>query len=263
MTYAAALADLDEAGGLIARARAAIAALEAPAAAPAPIAPAEAQPAPAPRAAAQAGLSNPEAFYASIRASDAVFGGTLTGDQFAGCEEDLARGAGRLPLAWMAYCLATDYHESNHTMQPIHELGGAKYLAKYDTGRLAAALGNTPEADGDGIKWAGRGKPQITGHRNYEHADRRLHELGILGAGESLLADPDLALRGDVASACLVFGMLEGWFTGKTLNHYLPARATPAQFANARRIVNGTDRAQVIAGYAAAFQTALTLGGWT
>jgi putative chitinase len=163
----------------------------------------------------------------------------------------------------MACALATDYHETGHTLQPVRERGGAAYLAKYDTGRLAAALGNTPEADGDGVRWAGRGKVQLTGHRNYQHADERLHALGVLGPGESLLETPDLALRMDVAAACLVFGMAEGWFTGKSFNHYLPGRATAEQFAHARRIINGVDRAELVAGYAVAFQAALDLGGWT
>ncbi len=220
---------------------------------------------------AAGGLQDPPKFYASIRASDEVFGGTLTTGQFAGCEDDLKRGAGMLPLSWMAYCLATDYHESGHTMQPERERGSGDgpdadswddYLEKYDTGTLAAALGNTPEADGDGIKWAGRGKPQITGHDNYVKADAKLHVHGVLAAGESLVTTPDLALRPDVATAILVFGMLEGWFTGKTLNTYLRSPATLEQFISARRIVNGTDRAELIAKIAMAFQTALQAGGW-
>lgn len=232
---------------------------------PAPTAPAQPQPV------RGAGLTDPAKFYASLKASDLVFAAKLTSDQFEGIEADLALGAGRLPLSWMAYCLATDYHETAHTMQPIRERGTGDgsdadpwddYLERYDQGRLAEALGNTPAADGDGVLYAGRGKPQVTGYRNYAFANKRLHELGILTAAEDLTETPDLMLRMDVATAALVFGMLEGWYTGKKLNDYLQSPATPQQFKNARRIINGADRAELIAGIAVAFQAALQAGGW-
>ncbi|WP_093293078.1 hypothetical protein [Sphingomonas sp. NFR04] len=62
----------------------------------------------------------------------------------------------------------------------------------------------------------------------------------------------------------LVRGMEEGWFTGKALRDYLPGQTGAAdQFAAARRIINGTDRADMIAAYAIKFQAALTAGGWS
>ncbi len=239
---------------------------------PAPAAPAAPAP-PAPAPTGKGGLADPARFYVALRGSDVVFGGRLTPDQVAGIEADLKLGAGRLPLAWMAYCLATDYHETGHTMQPIPERGSGDgpdadawddYLERYDTGRLAEALGNTPAADGDGVLFAGKGKAQVTGARNYKFATKRLRELGVLTAAEDLSKTPDLMLRMDVATAALIFGMLEGWYTGKTLNHYLPGPAASLkQFENARRIINGTDRAELIASIAAAFQAALQAGGWS
>lgn len=58
--------------------------------------------------------------------------------------------------------------------QVLHESGHLRYARElasgeaYDTGRLAQKLGNTPEKDGDGQRYKGRGLIQLTGRANYK-----------------------------------------------------------------------------------------------
>jgi len=152
-----------------------------------------------------------------------------------------------LPVQQVAYLLATSYHETAHTMQPITEYGGVKYFDKYDVGTLAKNLGNTPEKDGDGYLYRGRGFVQITGRANYQKASTKL--------GVDFIRSPDLALRPDLAAKILVLGTTEGWFTGKKLSDYLSD--TKIDYVNARRVINGTDKASTIASYAKVFEQGL------
>lgn len=194
-------------------------------------------------------LTDPIAFFAAVR----DITGPLDQTQV-DVVNAMLRGGVHWSLSWMAYAFATAWHEAR--LRPIHELGGPNYLSKYDTGPLAAALGNTPEADGDGILYAGRGLVQLTGRKNYREAGKML--------GVDLLAKPDLALDLSNAARILVWGMEGGKFTGKGLADYLPSwRGTLDQFKQARRIINGTDRADDIAALANRFQAALQKGGWS
>lgn len=143
-------------------------------------------------------------------------------------------------------------HETAHTLQPVKEYGGEAYLARmYDPAGLrpavAAQLGNV-EA-GDGCRFCGRGYVQLTGRTNYARA--------------GLAEDPERALDAKVAAQVLERGLREGWFTGLRLMDVLPlgGPATRSQFAAARRVVNGQDRAGLIADYALRFQDALLAGG--
>jgi putative chitinase len=205
-----------------------------------------------------AGLSDPSAFFASLRQS---FGGLST-EQVRGIEDNLlpAMGAAQWPLSFVSYALATTYHETDHTMQPVHEKGGDAYFhRKYDIGGAnpakARELGNL--SPGDGVKYAGRGYVQLTGKANYRKAEAAL--------GVPLVANPDLAMKADVAAKILVWGMETGAFTSRKLAHMLPQRgpAGRTDFRKARPIINGTDRDDEIAGIALSFQRALQEGGWS
>lgn len=85
----------------------------------------------------------------------------------------------------IAAFLAQIGHESGE-LRYVRELGSDQYLSKYDTGTLAARLGNSPEADGDGQKYRGRGLIQITGRRNYLACSQALF------GDERLLQQPEL-----------------------------------------------------------------------
>ena len=182
-----------------------------------------------------------QAFFDAIRP---MFGGKMTTAQVQGVEALLSATVG-MQISHRAYLLATAKHETADTMQPVTEYGGRRYFDKYDTGKLAAALGNTPAADGDGYLYRGRGYAQLTGLSNYRKAGQAL--------GLDLVRNPDLALQPHIAAQILVEGCRTGWFTGKKLADYLPG-----DYRGARRVVNGLDKADLIAGYARQFEAALS-----
>jgi putative chitinase len=201
-------------------------------------------------------LADPGAFFDALRRG--LLGPTLSAEEVKGTNAVLEAMEGA-PLSWTAYALATAYHETASTMLPIKEYGGETYfLRMYDvTGarpQKALAMGNT--CAGDGPKFCGRGYVQLTYKANYAKAGER--------CGVDLVAYPDKAMDPKIAAKILREGMSEGWFTSKRFSDYLPAvgRATSGQYRYARFIINGSDKAERIAGHAKAFEDALVLGGW-
>lgn len=150
----------------------------------------------------------------------------------------LLNATARLPLKHRAYCLATTWHETARTMQPIREYGRG---AGHSYGQPAGPWHQV---------YYGRGDVQLTWERNYIYATKRLHELKLLAPELDLDKYADLALRPDIAANILVIGCEEGWFTGKKLGDY-------SNYVDMRRVVNGTDQAHTIAGYADVFEAAL------
>lgn len=203
-------------------------------------------------------------FYDFLR-GNRMLGPTISTTEYEGCEAIIIGFASAgAPVSYTAYGLATAYLETAHTMQPVKEYGGnAYYTRMYDIrgARPAKAreLGNlTP---GDGAKFCGRGYPQLTGRNNYAKATRKLQALGY---NVDLIANPELALRPDLAAVIMVYGMIEGWFTGRKLADDLlkDGPSTLQQFTDSRDIINGRDRAAEIAGFAIDFQTGLLTAGY-
>lgn len=202
-------------------------------------------------------LKNAPAFFDALR--HGLLGPTLSAEEVKGCNAVLEAMEG-LPLSWTAYALATAYHETASTMQPIKEYGGPVYFTRlYDvTGarpQLALKMGNT--CAGDGPKFCGRGYVQLTWKNNYKKAGDK--------CGVDLVSHPDKAMEPGIAAKIMREGMTEGWFTGKKFSDYLPrqGRATSGQYRHARYIINGSDKAERIAGHAKAFEAALEAGEWS
>lgn len=200
------------------------------------------------------------AFYAALRKRDSgLFGTSLSQSQVNGLERLLntwAQYYASDPIEFLAYDLATSYHETGATMQPITERGARSYFNKYEPGtKLGKILGNT--VAGDGYKFRGGGDVQNTGRANAARATKELNAL--FGLGIDLVADPDK--RGDpfVSAHSLFLGNKAGWWTGKKLGDYIKP-GVKIDFLNARRVVNGTDKAAQIAGYADCFMGALKAG---
>jgi hypothetical protein len=134
-----------------------------------------------------------------------------------------------------AYVLATAFHETAHTMKPVREYGGETYLKKKKY-----------------YPHVGMGYVQLTWLANYDKASRKL--------GVDFVTNPKLLLKPEYAAKILVIGMQEGWFTGRKLSDYVTLYRS--DFKGARRIVNGTDKASLIAGYAAQYDALLKAEGY-
>lgn len=136
----------------------------------------------------------------------------------------------------IAYCWGTIAHETDWKFKPIRE-----YRAK---------VGSKGRANQDRYwltGYYGRGYVQITWKRNYK----------LLGSkiGVDLVNSPDLALKPEVAFKILIVGMSQGLFTGKKLSDYI--YGVKKDYEGARKVINGTDKKDLIAGYAEAFEDML------
>ena len=138
---------------------------------------------------------------------------------------------------YFAYILATAWHETAFTVQPIAEYG-----------KGAGKPYGVPAGPYNQVYY-GRGFVQLTWYDNYKTQDAKL------GLNGNLVQNADLALDPEIAAEILFAGMRDGDFTGKKLADYFTADTT--DWYNARRIVNATDQASTIAGYAERFLNAI------
>lgn len=194
-------------------------------------------------------------FFDSVRADP--FGGRLTQGQVDGMNAILAGWREFLPGSdrrFLAYMLATAFHETARTMRPVRETlaesdaeAVARLEAAFAAGRLATVKTPYWRPDGEGKCWFGRGLVQITHRDNYVRLGRAV--------GVDLAADPGRALDMGVSVRVLLFGMTRGLFTGRRLDEFFTRDR--CDWTGARATVNGLDRAERVAGHARAFFRAL------
>lgn len=155
-----------------------------------------------------------------------------------------------------AYILATIWHETATTMQPIAEYGKGKgriygtwyrnskdqlYTFKDGSKTTAYLRSDYPHL------YYGRGYVQLTWFNNFKKASEKLKH--------DFLNNPDDVMQIEHATNILLLGMKDGWFTGRKLADY--TNQSKKDYLNARRIINGMDKASLIAGYAETFEKAL------
>lgn len=123
----------------------------------------------------------------------------------------------------IAYVLATVEWETARTFKPVREAFWLDEEWRRENLRY--------------YPFYGRGFVQITWEKNYKkYSD-------ILGI--DLVGKPDLAMNENVALFILVHGFKTGTFTGRKITDYISEFQT--DFVNARRCINGTDKAESIA----------------
>jgi putative chitinase len=184
-------------------------------------------------------------YFSSVRSS--MFKGAMSQQQVDGQNailsqwDDQDTGSPMTDLRWLAYMLATTFHETAQKMWPIEEYGrgsGKPYGVK------------DPQT---GQTYYGRGFVQLTWRENYHNATV---ELSLTG-DRDLEYNASMALDLVIASQIMFRGMAEGWFTGNKLGDFFSDYDDDA--VGARIIINNDvkENGSLVAGYHNKFLTAL------
>jgi predicted chitinase len=134
----------------------------------------------------------------------------------------------------IAYVLATTEWETGHTFQPVRE--------GFENEEYRQSKEYYP--------YYGRGYVQLTWEDNYRKYAKIM--------GIDLVNDPDLALDPQNALFILVHGFKTGAFTTKKITDYINTEEEP-DFYNARKCINGLDKAEEIADIAENFLESPTI----
>lgn len=164
--------------------------------------------------------------------------GALTQPQVDGIEQLLAfmeADSTLIDLRHGAYELATVKRECGDEWHPVREYSRGRHM---EYGNPDSVTGQT---------YYGRGYVQITWKANYAAMGKAL--------SLDLVNNPDLALVPANAYQIMSYGMRHGAFTGVGLSRYI--HDAVCDYTGARKIINGTDHAEMIAGYAVKIEAAL------
>ncbi|MHA6235807.1 hypothetical protein [Pseudomonas fluorescens group sp. PF-69] len=158
----------------------------------------------------------------------------------------------------ISYMLATVRHETYYYptgefFSEKPEIGELSYFNKYDpilapTEKLrmrARQNGNTEE--GDGYKYRGRGCVHLTWKNNYQKFSRLL--------GFDFVSNPEAAGKFEYSVPIMIIGMSRGLFTGRKMADYLNRKGI--DYLSARKIINGTDKQELLASHAEKFESIL------
>lgn len=200
-------------------------------------------------------------------AKKSLFNGKLSDEQVKGITALLTvwMARGTSDVRHLAYVLATAYHETGTRMIPVREGQGQRKLWSDKQARRAVALlfkakkisRNYALPGSYGNSFYGRGLAQITHESNY----KRLSPF----IGVDLVRYPDKALEMETAAVILIEASikgvsLKGDFTAFSLEDFIYGKV--CDYVGARKVINGKDKAELIATYAIKFEAALYASGF-